>query len=56
MGRNRESLAVLREMGRERERDTIGVTQAISSSVSRKGKKMKCSPDIVKEERVTNIY
>lgn len=39
VGRNRESLEVLREMEKERERETIAVTQATFSSVNRNEKK-----------------
>ena len=41
VGRNRESLEVLREMEKERERETIAVTQETFSCVSRKEKKKK---------------
>lgn len=51
VGRNRESLEVLREMEKGRERETIAVTQATFSSVNRNEKKReRCSRDTVKKK------
>lgn len=57
VGRNRESLEVLREMEKGRERETIAVTQATFSSVNRNEKKKReMFQRHCEEEMVTNIY